>query len=439
MNDNEFDKKNIMNTTIFNRILISLAVGILLFSNCKEDETNLEDTTPPSQITNITCTPTNGGAVFKYTVPRDEDFLYVRAVYTLDTGEEMFRVSSVFSDSISIEGFGKSTEQVVNLYSVDRNNNWSEPVTMKFTPLKSNPEIVLESITAFPAFSGAIFKWNNELRQKVTIFMIFEAEGKEIQRIISSVEQAGIFNITGLDAVDYNFSVVIKDDFGNETERKSVGTITPIPDFMINKSTWTFLYDELMPDSVIEYTSQLINDELVETTTTVFKADKNGAEGGWSAREAVWESRIQMFWDEIIDDNDYFTMNYYNTGPQSCPFSYYIDLGKTVKMSRVKIWQRDTDEWAILYGNENIKTFELWISDDKITWEFARRATIIKPRSPIDAKNAAEDGHEFIIYEDEPRFTKPFRYLEYRAISPFSAAGENRYGASEITIYGEEL
>jgi hypothetical protein len=437
MIDNEFNKNIKMKTNIFSKIIIPLSIGILLFTSCKEDDPIIDDTTPPSQITNVSYTPINGGAIFKYSVPLDEDFLYVRAVYKLDTGEELFRVSSVFSDSIQIEGLGTTTEHEVSLYSVDRKNNWSKPVIVKFTPLKSNPEIVLESAQIFPAFSGAVFNWVNNLRQKVTIFMIFESGGKEIKRIVASVDKVGLINITGLEAVPYNFTLIIKDDFGNETKPKSFGTITPIPDRKINKNTWTFLRDELMPDSVIEYTKDIIKDDVIETTITKFKTDKNGADGGWNARAAVWESNIQMFWDDIIDDNDFFTMNYFNTGPQTCPFSYYIDLGKTVKMSRVTVWQRDTDEWAILYGTENIKTFELWISNDKITWEKVRRATIIKPGNPVEAKNTAEDGHEFMIYEDQPRFTNPFRYIEYRAIAGFSSG--NRYSASELTIFGEEL
>jgi hypothetical protein len=428
-----------MKKNVFKIALFLMFLGTIIISGCKEKDIFEVDTTPPSQISNVTFRPINGGAVFKYKLPKDEDFLYVKAVYTLDSGEELFRVSSVFSDSIIIEGLGSVKEYEVKLYSIDRKDNLSEPVVMKFTPLKSNPEMVLESVKLFPAFSGALFNWLNALRQKVTIFMIFEANGKEINRVISSVDQIGVFNVTGLDAVDYNFSVVIKDDFGNETPRKSFGTITPIPDYKINKSTWTFLYDELMPDTVYEYTSILQNGILTEKLDTIPKSLKSGVNGGWNAREAVWESNIQMFWDEIIDDYDYFTANYFNTGPEDFPFSYYIDLGKTVKMSRFKIWQRDTDKYAEIYGDENIKSFELWISDDKITWEFVRKATIVKPLNPIEAKNAAEDGHEFIIYEDEPRFTKPFRYIEYRAIAPFITSGENRYGASELTIYGEEL
>ena len=37
------------------------------------------DTTPPSVLTIDSVTPTNGGGIISYTLPNDDDILYVRA------------------------------------------------------------------------------------------------------------------------------------------------------------------------------------------------------------------------------------------------------------------------------------------------------------------------------------------------------------------------
>ena len=60
-------------------------VIITFFTNC--DDEMQKDTTPPGQITNVVFTPLNGGGYFTFTIPADEDFLYVRAEYIIDSGE----------------------------------------------------------------------------------------------------------------------------------------------------------------------------------------------------------------------------------------------------------------------------------------------------------------------------------------------------------------
>ena len=100
-------------------ITIIFMLALLLLNSC-QDETVSSDKTPPKQITNVEFTALNGGGYFTYTIPDDEDFLYVRAEYMIDNGSVISKTSSVYSDTLFIEGLGQVKEYEVKLYSVDR-------------------------------------------------------------------------------------------------------------------------------------------------------------------------------------------------------------------------------------------------------------------------------------------------------------------------------
>ena len=119
---------------------LNKAVLFLLFIfaaiiSCSENE-NI-DTTPPGILSNISVMPTNGGGIISYTLPSDDDILYVKAVYTNSQGEEVFRVSSKHNSSVEVNGLSQSTPVNVKLLVVDLNENISEIVAIEFTPLES--------------------------------------------------------------------------------------------------------------------------------------------------------------------------------------------------------------------------------------------------------------------------------------------------------------
>ena len=64
---------------------VTIAVAaVSLFYSC--NDTLEVENTPPGQVTNVTFTPLYGGGYFTYTIPDDEDFLYSRAKYIIDSG-----------------------------------------------------------------------------------------------------------------------------------------------------------------------------------------------------------------------------------------------------------------------------------------------------------------------------------------------------------------
>jgi len=395
-----------------NKYIYILLLAAFAFTACNEKEL---DTTAPGKVTNISYKPTNGGAVLTFTAPDDNDLLYVKAVYTNSLGKEVFKVTSHYGDSIEIDGFKDVTPQKVKLYAVDRSNNNSEAAEIEVTPMKSFIYLVQESIQLKEQLGGVRITWQNPDQKTVFVYVNFSKDGKTYERILSSALSAPVLMIRGLDPEEYSFSVTVEDFNGNKTDKVVVGNYKPLLEQKIDKSTWKVLQN-LSVDG-----------------------DK-------------WEGTIVSFWDDVIDtkesgaDNSYFIINRDdNGGMLKWPLDIVVDLNKTVVINRFVVWQRafayvnaeqngvSTDYYY--YKEENMKSFSVSVSTDKLTWTSLGTFDIGDPRdaagviSPAKYKEAV-DGHEFNLES----VSQPFRYLKFSVLSNYGSE-TNVYG-SEITLYG---
>src|SRR5690554_4402176 len=418
---------------IFIIILNAVAFGIYSCQDTAEGDTN-----PPGQVTNVEFTPQYGGGYFTYTIPSDADFLYTRAEYTIDTGVKISKTSSVYSDTLFIEGFGQQKEYEVQIFSVDRNNNHSSPVIMKVTPLEPTTLAVLETVQVQPGFSSLVVDWENDQRKNITIYVNVTVGETEATKIYASNLANDRFMIDNLEGLPHSVNVYIRDTYENQTQTREFGQIISLIDGAVSKDQWSFLRNNLLYGDKWDYDSNPdpFEQEPLEEYRTTWRDDSMK-----NARETYYEGRIEKFWDNEYDYEPKLNLNYFHTGPQSYPFSYFIDMGREIKGSRFKIWQRNA--WGMLYGGENVEIWEIWISDDKDPsdgifdgWELVGRYRIVQPSNVIEARNEARDGHEYLFYPENPRFTKPFRYLRYKAIKQFG--GGNSGCASEITVFGTE-
>ncbi|MEP1489452.1 MAG: DUF4959 domain-containing protein [Algibacter sp.] len=438
-------KKNMINYKLYiikSFTFLCFGMLIVLYS-CNDDETS-SDTTPPDEVTNVTFKPNNGGGTFFYEVPGDEDVLLVKAVYKLDNDKTIFRSSSFYTDSLKIDGLGSLKPYTVELITVDRSGNESKPIIQEVTPLTPTTQLVLDAVEVIPSFSSVFVKWENTERESVVIGVSYTINNFTVNKKFASNLLSEKILIDGLGTTPLDISVFVEDDFENKTSAK-VFNITPLGDVLLDKSKFSFLSNDLLPDEMNETWVELddFGVEITQTRTVLRSEKEGGFQGNWNAEERNPEGEIQFFWDGILDDGILRNKNFFSTGiTGSIPFSYYIDLGEEVVMSRFRVWQQDwdqikdgKDQSGNAYNNGNVEIFELWISNDKINWERARKAIIVKPFDEIEAEQEALAGHHFITYEEDPRFTKPFRYLEYRGLQRFDEANGTCY-ASELSIYG---
>ena len=126
----------------------------LLFS-CKEDEVRApygyDDQTPPQEVSEVAIKSIAGGAILKYQVPNDPDLAYVKALFEAKEGEVREVRSSKYVDSLKIEGIGDTNEHEVKIYAVDRSENVSKGITVRFVPDTPPVVNIRESLNAMVA------------------------------------------------------------------------------------------------------------------------------------------------------------------------------------------------------------------------------------------------------------------------------------------------
>ena len=369
---------------------------------CSED--NNIDTTAPGIISNITVTPTNGGGIIHYSLPSDNDILYVKAVYENSQGLEVFRVSSKHNNFIEVNGLNQNTAVNVKLYVVDESENISKEVVVDFTPLKSFIFLVQESIQIKPDLGGVKISWDNIASKTVFVYVHISDGVDEVIRILSSNNSQESIFVRGLEAKELSFSTKVEDFDGNITELKSQGNFTPQFEEKIDKSTWTLV-------------------------------------GGQSINGNAWEGKTVNFWDDIVDtvetdaDNSYFIITRDNNGGSlNFPLDIVIDLNKKVKIQRFIVWQRaywhNGGGVTYHFQEENLKSFDLYASNDTQTWSLLGQFDIGDPRdnagniSSSDFQEAI-DGHEFSL----DNTSEEFRYLKFSITS--------NYGSTQITVGSE--
>lgn len=392
--------------TQIKKIIFSIFLITLTFSCSKNEDV---DSTPPGILSNISVVPTNGGGIISYSLPSDNDISYVRAEYTNSQGEQVFRVSSRYNTSVEINGLNQTTPIKVRLYVVDENENISDEVEIEFTPLESFIYLVQQSIEISPDLGGVKITWENIATKTVFVYVHILNGTDETIRILSSDNAEESLFIRGLDAVEMTFSTKVEDFDGNITDLQVVGNYTPLFEEKIEKNTWTLI------------ASQSINGN-------------------------AYEGRTVNFWDDIVDtvetdsDNSYFIATRENNGGSlNFPLDIVIDLNKNVKIKRFKLWQRAY--WyqgggvTYHYQEENLKSFNLYASNDAQSWDLLGEFDIGDPRDsagniPASAFQEAIDGHDFTLENT----SEQFRYLKISITSNYGSTIITV--GSEITLYG---
>ena len=388
--------------------LLFLTILIFAINSCSKQDDG--DTTPPSVLTVDSVTPTNGGGIISYTLPNDDDILYVRAEYTNSNGVDVSRASSSYNNSIEIDGLNQTTALTITLYVVDENYNQSAPIYVELVPLESFIYLVQESIEVNTDLGGFRINWENIQSKTVYVFVHINNGTEEEIRILSSNNSSESIAVRGLPSEEITISTRIEDFDENSTTLEEKGTLTPLFEQVIDKSTWTLVASQ--------------------------SVDGN-----------AWEGASVNFWDDVIDttnnnsDNSYFMIwRDLNGGSLNWPLDLVIDLNKNVKVTRFTVWQRaywynGPSDVPYYFQEENMKSFTMYASNDAQVWEELGQFDIGDPRDsegniPQSALDSAANGHEFELDE----VSESFRYLKFTVTSNYGS--EAYVNGSEITMYG---
>ena len=393
------------------RNIICIPILLLLISmvvSCESEDK--KDTTPPGELTITSTEATYGGAIISYTLPNDDDILFVRADYTNGKGEAVFRTVSKHVNQIEVSGFVLEEDVTVSLTVVDENQNKSKAVEHEIRPLQSFIYLVQESIEIVPDLGGVQVSWENIEEKTVFIYLHIADGDEEETRILSSSNATENIFVRGLEAKELGFSTKVEDFDGNITSLIEEGYYTPLFEEKINKDTWALVSN--------------------------LSIDGNAYEGA-----------TVNFWDDVVDtfetnsDNSYFIINRNdNGGVLRWPLDIVIDLNKKVKINRFKIWQRafwynGPGDQPYYYQSENLRSFDLFVSMDKSEWALLGSFQIEEPTNG-DISQALLDeavaGHNFNLDEISPEF----RYLKFSITSNFGS--DSFCHGSEISLFGRD-
>lgn len=425
------------------------------------------------------ATPGGYWIVFK-SLPTEANMLYVKAKYKVDSGMEVIKTMSVYSDTLWLEGFGSRVDDFgkyaydVTLTAVSRGNSESAPLVYTVYPGEPNVDVVGRSVTIKVGFSSIIVSCLNPQMKNVDICVLLDKDGDVASRVtkvttVTSEEDAKTFSIA-LPEEYYHVQSYVVDSYGNVSETVDHDWMMPYSDYEIQKSfddpsdprNWRLLEDSKLYGAYWNRTAL----QPIAGYETIWTKD--------SMRNAMSEfgnGKVRYFWDGVAETSAE-TSSHFSTGNTryngeygywAYPYSYFIDLGRNVELSRIKINQA----YSVQYGKFSTKVFSLWgraqldtdtydfdnpdANTDRLDgWFLIGRYEILKPLTDADKTAEFKAGHVFqAIAGDEPTFSKPVRYIRFKGEQDFepNPADDQKYETtgspyqaqlSEITLYGKD-
>ncbi len=356
----------------------------------------------PMQVTEVKVENLAGGALISYRIPNQQDIISVKATYTLETGKKMEAMASIYENKITVVGFNDEKAHEVMLYTVNRAQEVSDPVSCTVQPLESPLSQVAKTMFIQGDFGGARYSWANEFKSPLTFeFFTPDSLGRmALVRIVNSQLLEGLQSLRGYKPQPRPFGVVVKDNFGNRSD-----TIFPTGRLI------TPLYEEKLSKSRMRI-MKLANDQ----NFTNFEGSDQ----------------------KIIDDD----LNSFGHSPSSSlPAPFTIDLGVVAKVSRLVIFQRRYSNSYYNWGNP--RAFDLYVrttapsqSGDWAEWTKIKDTEIMKPSGPSstvtdDDLRVAEAGHEFTFDLSQ----EPVRYIRIVVKSTWGSTTFTH--PAEIDVFGE--
>ncbi|MDR1335852.1 MAG: DUF4959 domain-containing protein [Tannerella sp.] len=394
-----------MNVNIIKSCFVVFLAGFIWYA-CDEEPVGQQptDKVPPGAVSGVQVENTAGGARLTYTLPDDEDLLYVKAVY-MRNGEVCESRTSLYKDTLKIEGFGDTQSREVKIVAVDRSRNESAPVSITVEPLEPPVITIGKSLSLEIDFGGFNAIWENSNRSDISVVILQESDSLmeyiPLETFYSSTVN-GRGAVRGMDTIPYKLGVYVQDHWGNRSEVKYV-ELTPLFETMFDRLKFR---DASLPGDGPHYGTPWL---------------------------------LSRLWDGLWGgDTGYSSMAGSGTWPQSIT----IDMGVSGKISRIRMYQRVGDRFT--FNGGNILTFEVWgcetldPSGNWDGWTKLMDCESIKPSGLPPGENTnediavARDGEDFINSPLNPSV----RYIRMKVLLTWARAGDN-FQTGEIQVYGD--
>jgi hypothetical protein len=393
------------------KILCLMGAGLFAFISCTKEFESHEpvgtDPTVPQQVSNVSVLNQDGKATISYTVPNDPSLMYVKAVYTISTGQVAETKSSYYNNSLVVEGYADTLEHEVKLYSVSKSEVLSAPVVVKIRPLESAIWKTFRSINVINAFGGYNLTALNATKANVSILVLKKNVFKEYEvdnnkSIYTSADSIAA-KVRGLDTLEYTFGFVVKDRWGNRTDTV-YKTIKPLYEVEFSPSGFSTFS---LPGDAPQVT--------------------NGA-----ALQYMWDGRYGWPYTSFTNQTP--------GGPN--PHMVTFSTGVTGKISR--IWIRPFPEGTRYYYLTTMKRFEIYGATNPNlngaldnTWKLLGSYTVVKPSGlPYGTDDATDQATGAAGFSWEVDLAAPkVKYIRVRCLENF--AGGTAQSINEIKVYGD--
>jgi hypothetical protein len=299
---------------------------LVLLGSCKKNDGYTapisSDKTKPGVITDVKVKNLNGAAYITYKLPNSPNLLYVLAQYNINGKVVRQTKSSYYTDTVLVEGFAKSKDYSVTLWSVSRANIQSDPVTVTVHPDTPYYLLVKPTIKLAADFGGVNIKAINRGKSPVGLILVamdVSTNALEVSDQHYTNQDSINYTIRGFSPTPRQIGAYVTDKYGNVSDT-TLMTITPIFETLLDKSKFSIY--KLPTDSPTAY--------------------------GWE---------VPYLWDNKTDgySNGWHTAP---GGPQ--PMQCTFSMGVSAQLSRFIMWERP-DQYAYAHGNP--KDFSIWGSN----------------------------------------------------------------------------
>ncbi|MDR2036913.1 MAG: DUF4959 domain-containing protein [Bacteroidales bacterium] len=393
---------------------MSVIFLLTVFQACKEEEYSPlnKGGSAPAKVSDVKIAPLPGAARISYQVPDDKNFLYVKAEAEIRPGVIREIKASYYTSELVIDGFSDTTEFVVRLYSVGRNDMVSEPEIVTVVPKTPPVFSVFESLkeTIVETFGGIKFEMDNPSGAEVRIYVnTTDSLGNMVPAEIFYTSAAtDRFSVRGYDTDARPFSIYVQDRWGNTS------------------GTYENIFHPLLEKKL----------DKTKFRSTPLTGDMN---------DIIQQNRpITNLWDDALTDA---TMYQTNSGIKSLPHTFTIDLGVKAYLSRVVTHGRVSTNAGFLYNAGMPQQWEIYGSTDPNpdgsldeSWIPLREGPCVsfKP-SGLPLGEVSDDDYQRQLNGEEFEFDRSdilVRYIRFSINSAWGGLSTSFFNMTEITLFG---
>jgi hypothetical protein len=401
--------------TIKLRPLLQVVLGsIIIAFGCKQEALNkpsITNANPPGVVTGVTVINLNGKATLTYSLPGNNDLLYVRAVYETSAGHFNEVKASHYTNTLTVDGFGDTLAHIVNLYAVNSSEVASASISVTVNPLTPGFILARRSLQVAATFGGFNLTCTNLFLDNLAIIPLVDTLGNgnwlQTLGMDNVYSNSTIINssVRNQPPVKRNYGFVVRDRWLHYSDTLFL-SLTPIFEQLLPKSAWS---NFLLPQD-----ATILNN------------------GGLTSVSYIFDGNFHPGWPQCL-----FTVENASSSQMVT-----LDLGKSHLLSRMLV-NPYMEVGNNYYVRGNVKDFEIWGSNSPnlngnldATWTKLITCHVVKPSGSPYATETTDD--QTLAYNgwpfDFPSGQSAYRYLRIRSI--FNWQGSYFINIAEFTLWG---